>query len=68
MDHHILVIDIESRIVRAVLVTPQRLQQIDDTEDFIVIDPLTNQFFHEGEWQAIPTAVVKEFNGIMTLE
>lgn len=68
MDHHIIVIDTGTLKAKAVKVSREQLQHMDDCEDFIIIDPLTNQVFVDGDWVAIPTAQVKEFSGIVTLE
>lgn len=71
MNHHLIVIDIsepDPLKVKCVLPSPSQLQQMDDTEDFIIIDPLTNQVYIKGEWQAIPASKLVEFNGMFNLE
>lgn len=69
MDHHIIII--ETATLKVNCVKPrdkEELTKLDDTEDWIIIDPLTNQQFVSGEWIAIPEARMKEFNGIFNLE
>lgn len=69
MDHHLIVI--ETVTMKVYCVRPkdkEELQKMEDTEDFIIIDPLTNQMFVDGEWIAISQAIIKEFNGIFNLE
>lgn len=72
MEHHIIIVDLEKvdplENTRTVKVDQNQLQQLEDCENFAIIDPLTNQIFCGGSWQPIPTAVVKEFNGILTVE
>lgn len=68
MDHHIIVIDLSDCKARIVKATKEDLQRMDDCEDYVIIDPLTNQVFIAGNWEPIPTAQIKEHNNIVHLE
>ena len=65
MDQWILVVDLDTQQVRAVRPTEKQIQAMADSEDFIIINPLTNQQYIEGSWEAIPSGNVIEFNNIV---
>lgn len=67
MDQWILVIDLDDKSVTAIRPTEKQLQQLEDTEDFVILNPLTNQVYVNGGWQAIPTGSVTEFNSIVRI-
>jgi hypothetical protein len=71
MEHHLIVVDLDSTDpnvnTRAVRPTDKQLQQMDDCEGYVIIDPLTMQVFVKGEWTAIPTAHINEHNGIVNI-
>lgn len=72
MEHHVIVVDMDSTDpnvnTKAVRPSEKQLEQMDDCEGFVIIDPLTMQVFVKGEWKAIPTAQIVEHNGIVTVK
>jgi hypothetical protein len=71
VEHHLIVVDLDSTdpIVntRAIRPTEKQLQQMDDCEGYVIIDPLTMQVFVKGEWVAIPVGNINEHNGIVNI-
>jgi hypothetical protein len=68
MEHNIIVIDMDTCKVHSVKpASKEQLQHMSDTEDFIIIDPLNNTQFIEGEWIPIKTSKIEEAHGVMTI-